>query len=270
MKFLKHKIALLVLVIASSPLFVSCDENESGVELIGFESRFITSTDFNVVSFINVSQEATSYLWTFEDGTTSTLFEPPTREYFENGTYNISLLAKDKNGNSSLFEGRVVINLSCTFETDQSIDASDLNITFADNSAPFIGDNVGFAVIGNPDSSGINTSCKVGEVARFNNSPFDNLQINLNAKLDFTSNEGIKLKVWSPIANTTILLKLEEVGNSGNFVEIPQTITTANTWEELTFNFAPGDSNKFNKMVIFFNFNVSDGSTYYFDDLMLY
>ena len=270
MKFLKTKLAILALVLVSLTTFTSCEDNESGITLIGLEARFVTDIDFNVVNFVNVSQEATSYLWTFDDGTTSTLFQPPAREYFQNGTYSITLVATDDNGNSSTFQGSVIIDLSCTFESGQSNDAGSLNINFAETSAPFVGDNVAFAVIGNPDASGINTSCKVGEVSRFNNSPFDNLQLDLDAKFDFNANEGIKMKVWSPFPNTPVLLKLEEIGNPGNFVEILQNTTNANTWEELTFDFAPGDSNKFNKMVIFFNFFVADGSVYYFDDLMLY
>lgn len=160
---------------------------------------------------------------------------------------------------------------ACVPETTESIAAADLNITFQTNTPAVIEDNTTFSWIDNPDSAGsVNTSCKVGEVVRANNSPFDNIQIDLADKLDFSAVEGLKIKIWSPIANTPVLMKLEEIGNPGNFVEIQQNTTAANSWEELTFDFAPTATPQFNKIVIFFNFNVADGSTYYFDDLMVY
>ncbi|MFK2819587.1 hypothetical protein U0L90_05625, partial [Flavobacteriaceae sp. LMIT009] len=159
----------------------------------------------------------------------------------------------------------------CDPETEESTAAADLNITFQTNTPAFIEDNATFSWIDNPDADGsVNNSCKVGQVTRANNSPWDNLQIDLADKLDFNSSEGIKMKVWSPIANTPVLFKLEEIGNSGNFVEILQNTGPANTWTELTFDFASTPTPQFNKIVIFFNFNVADGSTYYFDDIKLY
>lgn len=158
----------------------------------------------------------------------------------------------------------------CTPETTESSAAADLNITFQTDSPDVIDDNAIFSYIDNPDPSGINTSCRVGQVVRVNNSPFDNVQIDLADKLDFNTVEGLRMKVWSPIPNTPILLKLEEIGNPGNFVEIQQNTTASNTWEELTFDFDPTATPQFDKLVIFFNFNVSDGSTYFFDDLMVF
>jgi len=160
---------------------------------------------------------------------------------------------------------------TCTAETTESIAAADLNITFQTDTPVVIEDNAAFSWIDNPDSEGsVNMSCKVGQVVRANNSPYDNIQIDLADKLDFNTSEGIKMKVWSPVANTPVLLKLEEIGNSGNFVEILQSTGAANTWTELTYDFAATATPQFNKMVIFFNFNVADASTYYFDDVMVY
>ncbi len=160
---------------------------------------------------------------------------------------------------------------TCTPETEESIAAADLNITWQTNTPAVIEDNASFTWIDNPDFDGpVNTSCKVGQVVRANNSPFDNIQIDLADKLDFNSVEGLKMKVWSPVPNTPILLKLEEIGNSGNFVEVTATTSVTSDWEELTFDFPSTPTPQFDKMVIFFNFNVADGSTYYFDDLMVY
>lgn len=159
---------------------------------------------------------------------------------------------------------------ACIPETTESTAATDLNITFQTDTPTLVADNTGVSYIDNPDVSGANTSCRVAQVIRFNNSGFDNVQIDLSTKFDFNTSEGIKMKVWSPIANTPVLLKLEEIGTPANNDEILQTTGAANTWTELTYDFPPTSTPQFNKIVIFFNFSVSDGSTYYFDDLMVY
>ena len=100
---------------------------------------------------------------------------------------------------------------------------------------------------------------------------WDNIQLDLNAKLDFNSNSGLKIKVWSARANTTVLLKLEEIGNPGNSLELGSMTTSVTSgWEELTYPVGSGESDKFNKVVVFFDLNGGNTDTYYFDDLKLY
>ena len=57
----------------------------------------------------------------------------------------------------------------------------------------------------------INKSCKVGKITKLGNNPWDNNQIDLDAKLDFNANTGLKIKVWSARANTEVRIKLEEI-----------------------------------------------------------
>jgi hypothetical protein len=160
----------------------------------------------------------------------------------------------------------------CDPETTESYNATDLNMTFqSDPSADFISDGAGFSWIDNPDyDNTVNSSCKVGKVVKGNNNPWDNNQYDLDAKLDFNSNSGLKIKVWSGRANTEVRLKLEEIGNAGNNVEKFFTTSVTSGWEELTFPFSAADSDKFNKIVIFFDLNANNTDTYYFDDLKLY
>ena len=160
----------------------------------------------------------------------------------------------------------------CDPETAESYSATDLNMTFqTDPSADFISDGAGFSWIDNPDfDNDVNSSCKVGQVVKGNNNPWDNNQYDLDAKLDFNTNSGLKIKVWSARANTEVRLKLEEIGNAGNNVEKFLTTSVTSGWEELTFPFTAADSDKFNKIVIFFDLNANNADTYYFDDLKLY
>ena len=79
--------------IALALIAFSCEDNESGVDLIGLEARFTTEFNQRTVSFNNISNAATSYIWDFGDGTNSTL-ENPVKTY-ENGTYTVSLDLRD-------------------------------------------------------------------------------------------------------------------------------------------------------------------------------
>jgi len=160
----------------------------------------------------------------------------------------------------------------CTAETVESISAADLNMTFLTDQTPnFIEDGADFEWIDNPDvANSVNNSCKVGKITKLGNNPWDNNQFDLDGKLDFNANDGLKIKVWSARANTEVRIKLEEIGNPGNNTEQFLTTSVTSGWEELTFPFAAENSNKFNKIVIFFDLNANNTDTYYFDDLMLY
>ena len=162
----------------------------------------------------------------------------------------------------------------CVPETMQSLNAVDFNLTFLnDPSTSINSDAAGFAWIDNPDfDNSINTSCKVGQIDRTSASMFANNSIELDAKLDFNDNDGFKLKVWSPTPETEVLLKLEDKTNSGIFKEVFATTSASSAmqWEELTFNFEPGDSNLYDKIVLFFELNTATQETYYIDDLRLF
>ncbi|NCT15933.1 MAG: hypothetical protein GW774_11795, partial [Flavobacteriales bacterium] len=162
--------------------------------------------------------------------------------------------------------------LPCEAETSESYSAADLNMTFlTDPSADFISDGAGFSWVNNPDfENDVNKSCKVAQVVKSGQFPWDNNQYDLDGKLDFNANTGLKIKVWSGRANTEVRLKLEEIGNPANNVEKFLTTSVTSGWEELTFPFSAADSDKFNKIVIFFDLNANNTDTYYFDDLKLF
>ncbi|PJB16816.1 MAG: hypothetical protein CO117_14065, partial [Flavobacteriaceae bacterium CG_4_9_14_3_um_filter_33_16] len=111
--------------------------------------------------------------------------------------------------------------LPCEAETSESYSAADLNMTFlTDPSADFISDGAGFSWVNNPDfENDVNKSCKVAQVVKSGQFPWDNNQYDLDGKLDFNANTGLKIKVWSGRANTEVRLKLEEIGNPANNVE---------------------------------------------------
>lgn len=122
-----------------------------------------------------------------------------------------------------------------------------------------------YQIINNPQSGGINTSGRVLETVH-GNETWAGLFVNLDGPLDFTTNTTIKLKVYAP-STGTFRLKLEEQANTNNFVEIDATVTTANAWEELTFDLSASGATAFDRVVIFPGWNVANAGTFYVDDI---
>ena len=265
------KVSLLILAIS----FLGCDDDEAVLPQITAGFTYTINSSTGTVTFINTSINASIYEWDFGDESTSKLINPV--NVYENGTYLVVLKSSNVAGAFDIFSDEITINITeveatCDAETAESLSASDFNMTFmSDPTANFTNDGAGFSWIDNPDfENDVNSSCKVGQVIRGNVNPWDNIQYDLEAKLDFNANTGFKIKVWSPRPNTEVRLKLEEIGNPGNNSEKFLTTSVTSGWEELTFPFTAADSDRFNKIVIFFDLNTTSTDTYYFDDLKLY
>ncbi len=111
---LKQKYFFSVLIVCSLMLF-SCEDNESGIDFVGFEARFVTDVNAKTVHFTNISNEATSFLWNFgdDDNTISTDINPSfTYENF--GDYTVTLTATNANGQTDTFQA--VVQLEVEFE----------------------------------------------------------------------------------------------------------------------------------------------------------
>ena len=198
----------------------------------------------------------------------------------QTGKYNKIVLIFDlatKNTNTYYFDDLTFYGTggggACAAETAESMSASSLNVTFkSDQTANIKNDGASFEYVSNPKSdTGINTSCKVGKVTNLGINPWDNVQIDLDAKLDFTNRSGLKMKVYSLKAGTKVTIKLEDKANAGtNSGDVTVTRTKTGEWEELSFPFPSTASGKYNKIVIFFDLENKDSDTYYFDDLTFY
>jgi hypothetical protein len=262
-----------------------------------FENAFFnldTPIDFAVDKGVRLklfSNTALPVLLKFEDGTDvdvedtqmhgGTGWEELTFVLNSAASFNDMVLFVDGPGNAAgVFYvddiEQVFVNVGdpCTPETGRSLNAAEFNLTFQnDPTDSIVSDGAGFAWIDNPDfDNAVNTSCKVGQIDRTSAAAFANNQILLDATLDFNTNAGFKMKVWSPVGSTEVLLKLEDQNNAGTFKEVFATTSagSAMQWEELTFNFAPGDSGLYDKIVIFFELGSSTEETYYIDDLSLF
>ncbi|WP_417355258.1 hypothetical protein [Flavobacterium sp.] len=148
-----------------------------------------------------------------------------------------------------------------------------LPIEFENNTLNYaFGDfgNATTSVVENPDPSGINISAMVGQqVKNAGAEVWAGTSLPLDAPIDFTSLNQIKVKVWSPIAGATVKFKLENLDNADINYEVDQVTTVSNEWEELTYDFSEISlDNEYGRIVLFFNFGVNgSGETYYFDDI---
>jgi hypothetical protein len=129
-------------------------------------------------------------------------------------------------------------------------------------------------VVNNPSATGINTSTKVGKMVKGPPEVYGGSFIELVNPINFSVLKTFKVKVYSPRIGARLLLKVENSTNGGISFEKEATTTTANTWEDLTFDFSTiNTGNSYSKVVLIFDLGtVGDGSsnfTFYFDDIRL-
>ena len=129
-------------------------------------------------------------------------------------------------------------------------------------------------VVNNPNASGINTSTKVGKMVKGAPEVWAGSFLELVNPINFSVLKTFKVKVYSPRIGARLLLKVENATNGGISFEKEATCTTANAWEELTFDFSTINvGNSYSKVVLIFDLGTAgDGSpnyTFYFDDIRL-
>lgn len=187
--------------------------------------------------------------------------ETITHKYADLGSYTVRIVA---------LSGGIA-----TKEYTQTVVISDpivLPITFETVTPTFISfGGANSVVVANPSVEGINTSAKVGKLTKNSGSEvWAGSLIELAGPIDFT-NKLFRMKVWSPKAGIIVKLKVENLTNSDINKEVDATTSTANTWEELSFDFSSiSTTDTYQKVVVFFDFgNAGTGDSYYFDDIKL-
>ncbi len=129
------------------------------------------------------------------------------------------------------------------------------------------------AIIDNPDPSGINPTSKVMRTTKTAGAQFfAGTLLNLDAPIDFSSSQKLRMKVWSPKSGIPVRVRLENADNSVG-IELDANTTTINEWEELEWDFSNSNTNAdFVRIVVFFEFVPDlpgDGSSYYYDDIQI-
>ncbi|MEZ5038774.1 MAG: T9SS type A sorting domain-containing protein [Saprospiraceae bacterium] len=137
------------------------------------------------------------------------------------------------------------------------------------------GDGTEFAILPNPDKSGINTSDNVGFF-------FESSDATQNFAGMFTDpaapmtlpidNKTVRMKVWMDAA-ARIAVKLERGINTPNSGDVFAEYTTPGQWQELTWDYTAvlEDKALHQRLTLIFNFDAvpSEDKTYYFDDIVI-
>ncbi len=188
-------------------------------------------------------------------------------------TYNMASIFFDFNtaGNGSVFYWDDVTFLPVNIAglgLPLDFESGTLNYTFTN----FDGGDV--TVINNPQSGGINTSSKVGKMVKNAGQPWGGSWIALDNPISFATSTTFKMKVFSPRVGAKVLLKVENLTNGAISYEKEVLTTTANAWEDLTFDYsAINTANSYQKIVLIFELGtMGDGSanfTFLFDDIRL-
>jgi hypothetical protein len=135
-------------------------------------------------------------------------------------------------------------------------------------------DGGALTTIANPHSNSDNNSANVGQMVKSAGQTWGGSWTQLGSAIDFTNNNTLSLKVYSPRVGAKVLLKVENAAD-GNINFQKEVLTTvANGWETLTFDYsAINKSNSYEKVVLIFdNGTMGDGTanfTFYVDDLIL-
>lgn len=118
----------------------------------------------------------------------------------------------------------------------------------------------------NSFSGGINTSPNIGRYTDNGTEGFDALIIDFETQIDLSVNNILSVKLYSE-SSIQILAKLEG-GNTEP--ELFSDFSEVNAWQEFLFDFGAFRDNGNTRVVLFFNPNVTSGTTsdiYFIDDI---
>lgn len=119
----------------------------------------------------------------------------------------------------------------------------------------------------NVSTTGINSTAKVYKISK-GGETWAGAKVTELPAMDFSTNEGISIMVYSPRAGASLMLKLEG-GGIGDVERIAST-TVANQWEVLKFDFSGVPTGK-TDLVFFFDFQISgdnsDNFTFFVDEV---
>lgn len=123
-----------------------------------------------------------------------------------------------------------------------------------------------FAVITNPDQSGINPSDNVGEHVK-GSSMLSTLSATLPTPLDLSQSTQIDIQVWPPTGATELTMQLNSATQGNKDVTV--AFAGSGAWETLSFDFANFNSiTDFTGINLLFDPGKTGAGTYYFDNLV--
>ena len=250
---IKHWKHFLFLSILTMVLGCESDDNTPDIEV---KAAFTYTVDGTTVSFINISENASTYVWEFGDDATSTE-KSPTHAYATEGTYTVKLTAKDNSGQSNTASKTIMLEAKEKFSLPITFDNANLDYDFAE-----FGGAVD-AIVDNPNLSGSNDSAsKVMEITN-SGVEWEGAAKTLDVEIDFATDKRVSMDVYATSA-IPVLLKFE-VDGTQTATEI--SVDHGGTgWETLNFDF--NSSAKYNKVAIFIDGPGKTTGKFYVDNII--
>lgn len=245
------KITILILSI----LIVGCEQDDAAIPQIKAGFTYKINLNTGTVTFINISENSSTYEWSFGNNDDSSTDVNPIYTYPTSGTYTVMLKAKNVAGATDTFESVITFTL-----TEKVV----LPITFDINNVVYDPDTfngASFAIVDNPSVSGTNNKAsKVGAITN-SGKAYEGINFDLGTQIDLITEKSIKMNFWAD-APVAVLMKLEEGTASTPDVVVNHTGTG---WEEMIFSFT--SSSKFSRLTLFVDGPGTKAGTFYFDDV---
>lgn len=223
-----------------------------------------TTTNVHNIKVKATALYAASYLVYFGDvpnetGTPLATGAEVSHDYASAGTYNVKVVALS--GGAAKTEATTQVTIYDAFGLPITFDLTTINYFFGT-----FGDGQQFAVVDNPNPSGLNTSAKAGKFTRGNQS-WSGTYSPLNTPIDMAAGKKIKVWVYNPdpaLIGKKLNVELEAGSSIDNGIAVLKVpVTTSGVWEELVFDYstisAIPANEKFSQLVLRFN-DSADGA----------
>lgn len=245
---------MLSIFIMAFVLFGCADDEEENIPKVTAGFTHTIEKETGTVTFLNVSTNASRYLWDFGDETTSTEINPV--KTYKTGTYTVTLTARNVAGGSDVFADTLNIVVP---------EPASLPITFDEENViyePSTFDGASFEIVDNPDVSGSNDKeSKVGAITN-SGAAYEGIYFDLGEDVDLAVDQTIVMNLWSDTP-VDVLLKLEE----GSASAIETTASHGGTgWEQLAFDYSSTD--KYGRITLFVDGPGTTSGTFYLDDIL--
>ena len=231
-----------------------------------------TTTDIHLLKVKATALYAASFLVYFGDvpneaGTPLATGAEVSHTYATAGTYNVKVVALS--GGAAKSETTTPVTIYDPFGLPITFDLTTVNYFFGT-----FGGGQQFAVVANPNPSGLNTTAKVGKFTRGFES-WSGTYSPLNTPIDMAAGKKIRVLAYNPnpaLIGKKLNVELEAGSSLANGVAVLKTaFTTSGAWEELVFDFgtiaAIPATEKFKQLVLRFNDSVDGaGAIIYVDN----
>ena len=237
--------------------------------------KITTTSDVHVLKVKATALYAASYMVYFGDaandpGTPLASGAEVAHTYATAGTYTVKVVALS--GGAAKAESTTQVTIYDAFGLPITFDQPTVNDFFGT-----FGTNQQFAIVANPNPSGLNTSAKVGKFTR-GNEGWSGTYSPLNTAIDMAAGKKVKVLAYNPdpaLIGKKLNVELESGSSIGNGVAVLKTaFTTSGAWEELVFDFSTISGipagEKFKQLVLRFNDSADGGgAVIYVDNIRL-